>query len=329
MLRHKIKQLSLKFSQFRSRAKEKSPSMRWVGRISGILALIALSYYPIGMALLHKIDDDLAFPAPIPNQAVRAAAQTIATAIALIERETITHRWTANDPWFYPSAMLDNMPNFQQGIIASLGRFAIEMTDQIGRVRGSSEADADLEKAAGLLKYSGNIWVFDFSTSLAPTATSEAQYKAAARSLRNYNDRLAAGQAVFEKRADNLLATMGRISNDLGSASALIDQGVVDLSTLSTETDDIFYRNKGKLYAYALLMRDLGADFSNIIREKELNTAWAQMLLSLEQAANMDPVLVTNGAPDGLIFPSHLAGQGFYLLRARAQMNAIINVLLK
>ena len=43
----------------------------------------------------------------------------------------------------------------------------------------------------------------------------------------------------------------------------------------------------------------------------------------------MTGTIVMNGAPDGLLFPSHLAAQGFYVLRARAQLREITNVLLK
>src|SRR3546814_5528879 len=92
------------------------------------------------------------------------------------------------------------------------------MTDQIGRTRGSSEADRDLDKAAGLLKFPGDVWIYDLSTSFLPTASSESQYRSARRALLAYNDRLAAGQAIFERRADNLLGTIERIAADLGSA---------------------------------------------------------------------------------------------------------------
>ena len=61
--------------------------------------------------------------------------------------------WPANDPFFLPGSILDNLPNYQIGIIQALSRFAVDMTDQIGRTRGSSQADPDLDKAAGLLKY--------------------------------------------------------------------------------------------------------------------------------------------------------------------------------
>ena len=91
----------------------------------------------------------------------------------LVDREINTHRWVANDPFFMPGSMLDNMSNFQQGIVAGLSRFAIELADQVARTRGSSQVDSDLNNAAGLLRYPGTVWIFDLSTSLAPTASSE------------------------------------------------------------------------------------------------------------------------------------------------------------
>jgi len=104
----------------------------------------------------------------VPKAAAEAGgSRAVAMAAALIERETDQHRWVANDPFFLPSAALDNMPNFQQGMIAAIGRFAFELTDQIGRTHGSSQTDKDLQRASGQLQYPGDIWVFDWSTSIA------------------------------------------------------------------------------------------------------------------------------------------------------------------
>ncbi|MBM3502280.1 MAG: DUF2333 family protein [Alphaproteobacteria bacterium] len=300
---------------------------RWVWR--GTIALVATLalYYVAGMAIIHTIDDNLAFE---PAAANERGSRSVAIAAALIDREVNDHGWTANDPFFMPSALLDNMPNFQQGIVAALARFAFELTDQIGRTRGSSQADADLQEAAGLLQYAGTKWVFDFSTSLAPTATSEAQYRKARRALLNYNERLSRGEAVFERRADNLLATLDRIAADLGSSSAAlqtrIDNGP---AVFDTEADDVFYHVKGQLYAYHLILRELEHDYHRVIRERDLTTAWRQLLESTSHAARLQPIVIMNGAPDSQWIPSHLAGQGFYLLRARTQLREITNILLK
>jgi hypothetical protein len=293
------------------------------------LALIAIAavYYLGGALYLHQIDDDPDFA--LDSSVPEGASHAVAIAADLIEREVEQNHWVANDPFFMPGVLLDNMPNFQQGIVAGVSRFTIELTDQIGRTRGSSQVDSDLERAAGLMRYPGTVWIFDFQTSLAPTASSEAQYTRAVRSLRAYNDRLAAGQAVFEPRADNLLATISRISTDIGSASGGLNDRIDSGAWLDFQADDLFYRTKGQLYAYYLLLRELRGDFGSVIDERDLGPAWQQMLDSFARAAGLYPWVVMNGTPDGVLQPNHLAAQGFYLLRARTQLKEIMDILLK
>ncbi|MHA1537406.1 MAG: DUF2333 family protein [Alphaproteobacteria bacterium] len=303
--------------------------IRWrlIKRAGAILMILTALYYPVGMVAIHKIDDDTSFTASV----AKGQSHAVAIATALILREVRFNGWTANDPFFYPAYALDNMPNFQMGVIAALSRFTIEMADHIGRTRGSSPVDPDLDKARGLLSYSGKIWIFDFSTSWAPTASSEAQYLSARRSLLRYNERLAAGKAVFDRRSDNLQATVNRIAIDLGSVSAQLDQRIRDAggAVFDTKSDDIFYAAKGRLYGYYMLLRALGHDYQKVIKEKQLEKVWSQMLGSLKEAAELQPLIVRNGDPDSLLQPNHLAAQGFYLLRSRTQIKEITNILLK
>jgi hypothetical protein len=301
----------------------------WLGLLLALVVVLAL-YYPIGMAIVHEIDDDVQFR--LDEGAVPAnGARSVAMAAALVRRETEEHRWVANDPWFLPGAALDNMPNFQMGIVGALARFSFELTDQLGRTRGSSQTDPDLQEAAGQLQYQGTVWVIDFATSWAPTTPSEKRYLAAARALERYNGRLAQGQAVFERRSDNLLSTLDRIALDLGATSAALDRHVAENAGafFDRKADDLFYGVKGQTYAYYLVLRELGRDFEKLIGERELGVAWAQMLNSLRQAATLSPVVVVNGLPDSNLQPSHLAAQGFYVLRARTQLREITNILLK
>jgi hypothetical protein len=292
-----------------------------------IVALLAV-YFLGGMLWLHQIDADPEFA--LESSAPEGGSQSVAVAADLIDREINTHRWVANDPFFMPGTLLDNMPNFQQGIMAALSRFGLELADQIARTRGSSQIDRDLDTASGLLKYPGTVWIFDFQTSFAPTASSESQYRRAMRALRDYNLRLAAGQAVFETRSDNLLASLERFAADIGSASAAIDQHLEDGGFWPDfNADDLFYANKGRLYAYYLLLRALEADFANVIAERDLGAPWREMLASFRTAAELQPWVVVNGAPDSQFLPSHLAAQGFFLLRARTQLKEINNILLK
>jgi hypothetical protein len=314
-----------------SRSEAGTAGWNWRRLRIGGLALLALLvvYYLGGMIWLHEIDDDPDFA--LASSAPEGGSATVAIAADLIDREINSHRWVANDPFFMPGSLLDNMPNYQQGIIAALSRFTIELADQIARTRGSSQIDRDLDTASGLLKYPGTVWIFDFAVSFAPTASSESQYRRALRALRDYDQRLSEGRATFEVRADNLQATLERIAADVGSSSAAIDRHLAERSGfgLDFSADDVFYMNKGRLYAYYLLLRTMTTDFGKVISERDLSGAWTQMLDSFRAAATLQPWVVINGEPDSQFLPSHLAAQGFFLLRARTQLKEITNILLK
>ncbi len=294
---------------------------------AGLLVLLFL-YYAVGMVVVHEIDDDPEFAAGVEVPAGGSAA--VAVAAALIEREVDRNRWVGNDPLFLPGSLLDNMPAYQSGIVYALSRFAVELTDELARVRGSSQIDPDADAAAGRLKYPGDVWIFEWSTTPVQPS-SESQYRKAMEALRRYNERLAAGEAVFDRRADNLLATLDRIASDLGSASALLAERV-DIgsrSWLDLEADDVFYATKGRLYAYYLLLQGLGRDFADVIAERNLGKVWEQMLVTLRDASLLMPWVVANGAMDGQFLPNHLAAQGFLLLRGRTQLREVTNILLK
>jgi hypothetical protein len=76
-----------------------------------------------------------------------------------------------------------------------------------------------------------------------------------------------------------------------------------------------------------VLLRELGADFAPVIADLDLAVPWSQMLDSLQAAAALRPWLVVDGAPDGLLRPSHLTSQGFFALRARARLEEIARLL--
>ncbi|MDI1283136.1 MAG: DUF2333 family protein [Reyranella sp.] len=297
----------------------------WAWRAAVVVVIL---YYPVGAFVTEDIDDDSQFA---PRNVTPGESRAVAVAAELVDREVNVHTWTPMQPFFMPSGLLDNMPNFQRGVMAALGRFSTELMDQLGRTRGSSQTDRDLEQARGFLNEQPNIWVWQPSVSLMPSATSAQKYRAGREKLLAYNKRLASGQAIFERRADNLQALLDRISNDEGSDSGVIDQHIIEKSgdLFDSRCDDIFYFNKGRLYANYLLLRELGVDFENIIREKGLTNAWNGTVETFRLAAELQPWVVWNGYLDGFLIPNHLAAQGFYLLRARTQLREISNILLK
>lgn len=296
--------------------------------IGAVLVVIVLVYYPIGMIIVHHIDDSPEYSAEAHE--VEGGSAAVSMAVALIERETKKHHWSPSDPFFYPGWMLVRMPAFQRGIKDSVARFTIEMYDHLGRTRGSSQADPDLQKAMGLLNYSPYVWLFDLSTSWLPTTSSTKQLQAGARALADYNVRLSTHQAVYERRADNLIEVLGRIASDLGASSAALSQHIDTRSGLALrDAGDLFYHTKGSMYGNYLLLKALGRDYAEVLREKEMQNAWELMLDSLRDGMELSDFLVLNSRPDSQFFPNHLAAQGFYVIRARTQILEISNILLK
>ncbi len=295
---------------------------RWV--LVGFLAIVPL-YYIVGILWVHKIDDDPSYQVPdaIPPGASRSAAM----AASLIDREVRVNGWVANDPFFLPGYFCDNMANYQSGMASALARFAVELNDFLGRARGSSEADLDLSEAR-LLNSPPDIWVWN--NSLLPRETSESLYKRASKALLKYNQRVASGDAIFERRADNLANALDRIANDLGSSSAALFRMATEEPgwyLFDWKSDDLFYNTKGRSYAYYMLLRELKTDFESILAEKELAIAYGQMLESLSAMVRLAPVVVVNGRPGSQMVPNHLTTQGFYLLRARTQLREIVDIL--
>jgi hypothetical protein len=295
-------------------------------RTTLMLIAAGILYFGVIGNLMHRIDADLDFSRPVP---VEGGSAAINAAAGLIEREVRTYRWSVNDPSFYPTAFHDNMPNFQRGVGRAVGRFVMEFESQIGRMRGSSAIDRDLERAVGFMQYPPDVWVLDFRQSLLPVQTSGSQYLATLDALDAYNARVATGTAPFETRADALAITVQRLAADLGARAAEVDAHVrADRGLIDFAADDLFYVNKGMIYAYYHMLRGLGTDFDTLIRAQGLTGVWEQALGSLQLASQLRPLVVLNAAGDESFFANHLHLQGFYLKRAILQLDEIARVMM-
>lgn len=306
-------------------------SLKIAKRILLTLPLVIFFYYLIGMVLVENINDDKNFGSDVLAETSQGS-QAVAMSIAMINREINDHAWVSNDPWFKPGSILDNMAHFQKGLISANAIFAIELKDQLSRTRGSSQVDPNLQEVASGINYSPDKWYWDPAISLFLfVAPAEKQYNSALRNLKTYNDRLAKGEASFERRADNLLSTLDKIALDLGSSSDAIakkiDNGIG--CVLDTKADDLFYDVKGRTYAYWLILKGLRIDFGKVISDKDIASSWDLLEQSLAGLIDLDPMVVSNCDADDFLFQNHLSAQGFYLLRARTQLKEITNILFK
>lgn len=225
-----------------------------------------------------------------------------------------------NTPYF------DNKAAFQLGINQVLRRTTTELVDTLGRVRGTSQVDQNLQDARTDLAYPEDAWYISFSGPVRPTPS---VYREAVGSLRTFNENLGRCQTSFDARSDNLLEFLDRIANDIGSTSDILRARLEQSNAgwFDPRADDRFWFAYGQLYAYYGILQAARSDFAAVVAERNLNAIWQRMIDQLRSALNMQPAIVSNGHEASAIFPSHLATMGFYLLRVRSNLVEIRSVL--
>ena len=81
------------------------------------------------------------------------------------------------------------------------------------------------------------------------------------------------------------------------------------------------------MYGYYIVLEGPADRFRRMIKQRNLQKPWANMMESFRSGIALRPNVVLNGAPDSDFFACTLCGEGFYLLRARTQLREITNIL--
>jgi hypothetical protein len=222
----------------------------------------------------------------------------------------------------------DNKAAFQRGVNQAVRRTAIELVDTLGRVRGTSQIDSDLQSARGNLQFDESTWYFGLSP-FGPKTPTPSFYRTAIKDLKAFNARLEKCEAVFDARSDNLLLFVDRIANDIGATSAILRDRSEKYNSgwFDTRADDRFWFAYGQLYGYYGILTAARADFKDVIEQRGLNQVWSELENQLRAALNIQPMIVSNGAESGWLMPAHLATLGFYVLRVRSNLVEIRLVL--
>ena len=244
-------------------------------------------------------------------------------------------------PWF------DNKAAFQLGVLAALRRNSIELTDILGRERGTSEADSNLQAARGLVAFDDRTWwfnPFDEQRSFGPVTPSPRHYRRAIRLYNRYNDDLEKCQALYDARADNLFQLLDRVAKDIGSTvDALAKRSTGRVYDARTDTfvqgegnnrgwfdfraDNLFMFASGQMYAYHGILQGARADFAPIVESRDLEDVWNRMEQHVAAAAVLSPLIISNGREDGFLMPAHLSTLAQNILRARANMTELRDIL--
>lgn len=223
---------------------------------------------------------------------------------------------------------LDNKASFQRGVNQAIRRTTAELVDTLGRVRGTSGINNDLQNARGNLQFDEYSWYFGLNP-FGPKTPTPSYYRSAIGSLRKFNTDLAACNATFDGRADNLLQFIDRIANDLGGTSDILAERSENHNRgwFDTRADDRFWFAYGQLYGYYAILTAAQADFSQVVAERNLGALFGGTMKQFQAALRIQPAIISNGREDGWIMPSHLATMGFYILRVRSNLVEMRSVL--
>ncbi|CAN7305619.1 DUF2333 family protein [Pararhizobium sp. LjRoot235] len=225
-------------------------------------------------------------------------------------------------PW------LDNKASFQRGVNQAIRRTTVELVDSLGRVRGTSGINNNLQRARSNLQFDETAWYFGLDP-FGPKTPTPSFYRSAMRDLQAFNESLAKCESIFDARSDNLIEFLDRIANDIGSTSAMIRERSENHNGgwFDTRADDRYWFAYGQLYGYYGVMAAAGADFDAVITQRGLAPIWQESIKQLRAALRIQPLIISNGREDGWIMPTHLATLGFYVLRVRSNLVEMRDIL--
>ncbi|MFJ6325787.1 MULTISPECIES: DUF2333 family protein [unclassified Rhizobium] len=223
---------------------------------------------------------------------------------------------------------LDNKASFQRGVNSIVRRTSAELVDTIGRVRGTSGINSDLQKARGNLQFDESSWYFGLHP-FGPKTPTPSYFRAAITNLRSFNTDLSSCKTIFDSRADNLLQFVDHIAGDLGSTANILAERSQNHSYgwFDMRADDRFWFAYGQLYASYGILSAAGVDFQQVIAERNVGVLWSGTLDMLRAALRIQPFIISNGSEDSSFMPSHLATMGFHVLRVRSNLVEIRTVL--
>ena len=226
--------------------------------------------------------------------------------------EQFAGNWLPNDK-FWPTAFLDNMPNFQIGELEVVRYNVRVLRDSLSRMRTTDKLDPWAEGAFTALSNDPYKWWF-------PSA--EKRWGKAYDDLEKFYQGLATGKSNFYARADNLvellreyISLMGGVNTRLINAPkrketviALIEDDKkgakeIELNIPWHQIDDNFYYAQGVAYALYESFRAIRVDFNAILKKKNSILLVDKIIEGLRKCY-FEPLFVFNGST-GSIFANH------------------------
>jgi len=237
-----------------------------------------------------------------------------------------------------PGVLLDNMPNWEFGVLVQVRDMAKAMRETLSRSQSQSKEDRDLALAEPRFNFDNNSWILP---------QSESEYREGVRLLESYLRRLAdprESDAQFYARADNLRYWLGTVDSRLGSLSQRLSASVgkrrlntelggdaraqqataerdeIESKTPWTEIDDVFYEARGTAWALIHFLHAVEVDFADVLEKKNARVGLRQIVRELE--ATQEPMwspVILNGSGFGPL-ANHSLVMASYISRANAAL---------
>ncbi|MDE0949777.1 MAG: DUF2333 family protein [Halioglobus sp.] len=300
-----------------------------------IVVLILGMYWSIAPAPFNVKEKAQALAAAEGGTVVRGSV-TMGALIGVME--TLLDKpggYTHNDR-FPPGVWLDNMPNWEYGVLIQVRDLSRAMREVLSRSQSQSTEDVDLVEMEPRFNFNSDSWILP---------SSESEYRDGLKYARAYFNRLSdtqAPDAQFYARADNLRYWLSTVDSRLGSLSQRLSASVgkvrfnTDLAgdasaTQSTdaplervvrtewmEIDDVFYEARGTAWALIQFLKAAEVDFADVLEKKNATVSLQQIIRELEgtQEAVWSPMIL-NGSGFGVL-ANHSLVMASYLSRANA-----------
>ncbi len=323
------------------------PALTWLP-----LPLLLILIFVIGVGIYWSDEPDAFDIVAITTEKAPAAKAQITTGSyttsALIEAmETLLNKrggYLSNDI-MPPSLWLDNIPNWEFGVLVQVRDLARSMRNDFSRSQSQSAEDVDLIVAEPQFNFDSQSWILP---------ATENVYQEGVDALYGYLDRLQdpnKPEAQFYARADNLKDWLGQVEKRLGSLSQRLSASVgqirfntdlagdaeavqstktsqqVVVKTPWAEIDDVFYETRGAAWALMHFLKAVEIDFEPILRKKNALISLRQIIRELESTQRpLWSPMIMNGGGFGL-FANHSLVMASYISRANAAVIDLRNLM--
>jgi hypothetical protein len=241
-----------------------------------------------------------------------------------------------------PSVFLDNMPNWEWGVLVQVRDLARILRNDMSRAQSQSAEDPDLAVADPRFHFNNDSWIFP---------STEAEYSVALEALNRYLNRLVEQDGQFFPRADNLRTWLQQVSQRLGDLanrlSASVPQAEAQLYEIPTadnesqpskskkrhestpwfQVDDIFFEARGTTWALRHFLTAIAVDFEPVLKNKNAEASFKQVINYLK--ATQQPIwspMILSGRGFGM-WANHSLAMASYISRANAGIIDLVNLL--